>query len=234
MRRAPCASLLFLVIPFLQGLRSPFCPLYNVLPLLPCSANVTLFVLPQTPHTSSLPVLSISTFFPPQAPRELLLFPEFLIPSAAPAFVNLLKAQEDSDCSYVPSEEPAKSTSVPGRLGGDPAEFCLLLLALGQASPGSGLTGHACSGCSSWMKDPPEEKLGTGGAVCLRACVRTRVHHYPAAALAPCAGSRIPFIAKFPFSCNPEGASGSCVSGWSSLESPPAFLHVSSPALGEE
>lgn len=195
---------------------------------------MSLFGLPQTPHTSSLPALSISTFSPPQGPRELLPLPAFLIPPAAPAFANLLKARKDSDCSYVPDEEPAKSTSVPGRLSGDPADSCLLLLAFGQASPGSGLTGSACSCFSGWMKDPPEENLGTGGAVCLRVCVRTRVHRYPAAALAPRAGSHVPFMAKFPFSCNPEGASGSCVSGRSSLESPPAFLHVSSPVQGEE
>lgn len=148
--------------------------------------------------------------------------------------MNLLKAREDSDCSYVPDKEPTKSTSVPGLLSGDSADFCLLLLAFGQASPASGLTGNACSGCSSWMKAPPEETLGTGGAVCLHVCVRTRVHYYPAAALAPSAGSHIPFIAKFPFSCYPEGASGSCVSSRRSLESPPALLHISSPVQGEE
>lgn len=148
--------------------------------------------------------------------------------------MNFLKGRADSDCSYVPDEEPAKSTSVPGLLRGDPADFCLLFLAVGQASSARGLTGNACSGCSGSMKDPPEENLGTGGAVCLRVCVRTRVRRYPAAALAPCAGSCILFIAKFPFSCYPEGASGSSVSGRSSLESLPAFLHVSSPAQGKE
>lgn len=148
--------------------------------------------------------------------------------------MDFLKGRADSDCSYVPDEEPAKSTSVPGLLCGDPADFCLLFLAAGQASPAHGLTGSAYSGCSGWMKDPPEENLGTGGAVCLRVCMRARVRRYPAAALAPCAGSCILFIAKFPFSCYPEGASGSCISGQSSLESPPAFLHVSSAAQGKE
>lgn len=95
--------------------------------------------------------------------------------------MNLLKVWEDSDCSYVPDEGPAKSTTVPGLLSGDPADFCLLLLAFSQASPASGLAGNACSGCSRWMKGPPEENLGTGAAVCLHVCVRTRVRCYPAA-----------------------------------------------------
>lgn len=192
------------------------------------------FDLPQTLHTSSLLLSPLALSFPPQAPREVLSLPALLIPSAAPAFVNLLKAGEDSDSSYVPNKKPAKSTSVPGLLSEDPADFCLLLLASGQASPAGGLTGNACSGCSGWMKNPPEENPGTGGAVCLRVCVRTRVHRYPEAALAPHAGSCIPFIAKFPFYCFPEGASDFCIPSQSSLESPPAFLHVSSPVQGEE
>lgn len=66
------------------------------------------------------------------------------------------------------------------------------------------------------------------------ACLRAHVHHYSAAAPAPCAGSRILFIAKLPFACYPEGASGSCTSGWNSLKSPPACLHVSSPVREQE
>lgn len=59
------------------------------------------------------------------------------------------------------------------------------------------------------MKHPPKENPGT----CTHACVHTRVQCYPAAALALCAGSRISFIAEFPFPCCPEGASSSLVSG---------------------
>lgn len=58
-----------------------------------------------------------------------------LIPLASPTVLNILKTLEDSGYCYVPSEEPAKSLSVPGQLGGDPAGPCLLLLAPGQPSP---------------------------------------------------------------------------------------------------
>jgi len=147
--------------------------------------------------------------------------------------VNLLKGQADSDCSYVPDGEPAKRASVPGLLSGDPADFRVLLLAVGQAGPAAGLTGSACSGRSGWVRTPLRKTWGLEEQ-CACGSVHTRVRRCPAAALVPRAGSRVPFIAKFPFSCYPEGASGSCVSGRSSLESPPAFFHVSSPDQGGE
>lgn len=206
---APCTSLLFVV--YQLSLRLS---LYSL-----AQSICFCFDLPHIPHTSSLPALSISTFFPPQASRGIPL-PPCLISSAAPTLVNLLKARE----------EPAKSANVPGLPSGDPAEFCLLLLAFGQAIAASGLTGSACSGCSGWMNDRPEENLGTGRAICLHVCMCTHVHCYSVAALALFAGFHILFIAKFSFSCYPpEGASSSWVSSQNLLESPQTFLHVTLP-----
>lgn len=101
------------------------------------------------------PALSHSTFFLPQACKETLPLPAVLIPLASPVLLNILKASEDSGYSYVPSEGPAKSPSVPGLLSGDPSGFSLLLLAFGQPSPARGLTGNACSGCSGWNEGSP-------------------------------------------------------------------------------
>lgn len=91
-----------------------------------------------------------------------------LIPLASGVILNILKTWEESGYCYVPSEEPAKSLSVPGLLSGDPASSCLLLLASGQPSPARGLTGHTCSVAPAGFKGPAEEGRGTGGAVCLR------------------------------------------------------------------
>lgn len=185
-----------------------FCLLYSVLPLLPCSVAVS--ALPSGPP-ASFPAPSIGMFSPPQAPREVVLLPgTFPLNSFGCLCISEFAHGLGVQCLQLhPLWRVCKKPQCPSSVQKGPCCLLFIIFGLCPHQPSHGLTSSACSGFSGWMKHPPKENPGT----CAHACIHTRVQCYPAAALALCAGSRIPFIAEFPFSCCPEGASSSCVSG---------------------